>query len=164
MRIRLLVLFALVYALLGLGVRGDTTVPFGHEEQLVVEQTNQQRALEHLDPLRSVPRLAECARLHSQEMAEKDYFSHTSPTDGLVTPRDRVSALGLKPTIVGENIYMSSGREASAVVQSSMDAWMKSPGHRANILKPEFTSIGVGFFVKGADVYVTQVFSTDVSE
>lgn len=161
MRIRLLLLFVL---LLGFAVRGEEAIPFLREEQQVVEQTNQQRATEHLEPLRSVPRLAECARLHSQEMAEKDYFSHTSPTDGLKTPRDRVSALGLQPKIVGENIYMSSGREARAVVQSSMDAWMKSPGHRANILKPEYTCIGVGFFVHGSDVYVTQVFSTDADE
>jgi uncharacterized protein YkwD len=110
-----------------------------------------------------VAKLADCAREHSQEMCQLQYFSHTSPTKGLETPRDRVQKFDLNPMMVGENIYMSSGNPKT-VVQTSMDAWMKSPPHRANILKPEYTCIGVGIYGQGLDVYVTQVFSTDVPE
>lgn len=130
---------------------------------MIVEATNQARALANLPPLKSVVKLADCAREHSREMCELNYFDHKSPTPGMETPRDRVQKLKLNAMVVGENIYMSSGNPA-AIVEMSMAAWMKSPGHRANILKPEYTCIGVGLYAKGQDVYVTQVFSSDLSE
>ncbi len=133
-------------------------------EQLIVDATNEQRKRNDLPPLRAVPRLADCARLHSQEMAQLNYFSHKSPTEGLTTPHDRVDAIGLHPLLVGENIYSSSGKLPADAVQNSMNAWMKSPGHRANILADKYSCIGVGMFIQGADVYVTQVFSTEVGE
>jgi hypothetical protein len=78
-------------------------------------------------------------------MLKLDYFSHTSPVTELKNPSDRVYRTGISDFIVGENIAVHSldaGPETVAV--QLMEQWMNSPGHRANILGPEFTHIGIG--------------------
>lgn len=67
------------------------------------------------------------------------YFSHKSPTYG--TPFQMMKSLGITYQNAGENIASGYSRP-NTVVQ----AWMDSPGHRTNILKPEYTHIGVGYF------------------
>ncbi|EKN41831.1 transporter, partial [Clostridium botulinum CFSAN001627] len=80
------------------------------------------------------------------------YFSHTSPTYG--SPFDMMKKFGVKYSAAGENIA-SGYPTAKAVV----DGWMKSPGHKANILSKSFTEIGVGL-AKSSDgtYYWTQMF------
>ncbi len=89
------------------------------------------------------------AREKSQDMQTKNYFSHTSPTFG--SPFDRMKALGISYKSAGENIAQGQ-RSPQEVVQ----AWMDSPGHRANILNGSFTHIGVGYVKTGN--YWTQQF------
>lgn len=156
MRIRLAFLVALF---LLLPLRAETS--YLDFEKQIMKLTNQERARQKLPPYKLVEKLADCARAHSLEMAELKYFSHTSPTDGLETKRDRVKAVGLNPALIAENIYMSEGITPEQAVQKAMKAWMKSPGHRANILSAQYTQIGVGLVVSGKQIYVTQVFSTD---
>ncbi len=85
-------------------------------------------------------------------MVARDFYAHTAP-DGS-RPWDRAAAAGSRCRTVGENIACGQ-RSAAEVVRG----WMNSPGHRANILRPEFTRIGVGLAGGGrAGTYWTQLF------
>jgi len=102
-----------------------------------------------LSPLSLSPQLSRVARAKSQDMKDKKYFDHTSPTYG--SPFEMMKAFGISYSIAGENI--AKGQPTPEAV---VKAWMNSPGHRANILNPAFTQIGVGY-VGGAH-YWTQMF------
>jgi len=85
-------------------------------------------------------------------MAVRAFYSHTSPEG--TQPWDRAAAAGARHRSIGENI--ACGQRSPAEV---VDGWMNSPGHRANILKPDFTHIGIGFAGGGpAGTYWTQLF------
>lgn len=118
-------------------------------EQEVVKLTNAERTKAGLAPFKTDDKLMAAAREKSQDMQSKNYFSHTSPTFG--SPFDRMKALGITYKSAGENIAQGQ-RTPQEVVQ----AWMDSPGHRANILNEKFTHIGVGYVKSGN--YWTQQF------
>jgi uncharacterized protein YkwD len=83
------------------------------------------------------------ARLHSMDMVERNYFSHDS-LDGR-SPWDRMEEAGYVGwRAVAENIAAGSPDAAG-----TMDQWMNSPGHCANIMSPDLTEIGVGYFPGG---------------
>lgn len=111
-------------------------------EAEVLRLTNQERAAAGLQVLVSCPRLADSALGHSQRMVKSQFFSHTDPETGK-SSTDRIRDTGYLTLAsgwsVGENIAMGQATAAAL-----MDDWMTSPGHRANILKPEFTHLGVG--------------------
>jgi uncharacterized protein YkwD len=118
----------------------------------VVHLTNRERARAGLAPLAVDPLLTTAAQTYSADMAARAFYSHTSPEG--TQPWDRAAAAGSTRRSIGENIACGQ-RSADEVV----DGWMNSPGHRANILKPGFTHIGVGFAGGGpAGTYWTQVF------
>ncbi|MGP9022405.1 CAP domain-containing protein [Streptomyces sp. BR1] len=118
----------------------------------VVALTNGHRATAGLRPLADDTRLASAAQAYSTDMAERGFYSHTSP-EGL-EPWDRARAAGAAHRGIGENI--ACGQRTAAEV---VEGWMNSPGHRANILKPDFTHIGIGFAGGGrAGTYWTQLF------
>ncbi|MHC4600474.1 MAG: IPT/TIG domain-containing protein [Planctomycetota bacterium] len=122
------------------------------DEYNVLLLVNQERAARGLDPLVANGILTQAARDHSQDMIDRDFFDHVNP-DGLA-PWDRAMALGYPSSFVGENIAAGY-----ATPQAVMDAWMNSPGHRANILDPNFTEIGIGRRDGGSmGAYWTQVF------
>ncbi|MFJ5310181.1 CAP domain-containing protein [Streptomyces sp. NPDC088350] len=118
----------------------------------VVESTNGERARAGLPPLAVDPLLATAAQAHSTDMVARAFYSHTSP-DGS-QPWDRAAAAGSRRRTIGENI--ACGQRSPAEV---VEGWMNSPGHRANILKPDFTHIGIGFAGGGQmGTYWTQLF------
>ena len=84
---------------------------------------------------------------HSVDMAENDYFSHTSRDGSSMV--DRIERQGYNWRSVAENIAAGYRTPASVV-----DGWMNSSGHRANIMNCDLTEIGVGFH----DYYWTQNF------
>lgn len=105
----------------------------------VVSLTNDYRILEGLQPLTLNNSLSNAAQTHSQDMAYNDFFSHTGSTGTTVS--DRTTSAGYDSYYVGENI--AAGHiTAEQVVQG----WMNSPGHRENILNPNYTEIGVGYY------------------
>lgn len=106
-------------------------------EKRVIELSNIERAKRGLAPLKEDPQLMKLARMKSQDMADKNYFSHTSPTYG--EPHVMLNSFGVPYSSSGENIAMGQ-RTPEEVVQG----WMNSSGHRANILNNNFTNIGVG--------------------
>ncbi len=126
-----------------------TTSDVSAFEQEVVKLTNAERTKAGLTPFKTDDQLMAAAREKSQDMQSKNYFSHTSPTFG--SPFDRMKALGISYKSAGENIAQGQ-RSPQEVVQ----AWMDSPGHRANILNEKFTHIGVGYVKSGN--YWTQQF------
>ncbi|MET8633915.1 CAP domain-containing protein [Streptomyces sp. NPDC057746] len=118
----------------------------------VLALTNAERAAAGLPPLAADPRLTAAAQAHSADMVTRDFYAHTSPEGR--EPWDRAAAAGSRHRAVGENIACGQ-RSPTEVVRG----WMNSPGHRANILKPAFTHLGVGFAGGGrAGTYWTQLF------
>jgi len=98
-------------------------------------------------------RLVPVARAHSEEMFKLKYFSHESPIAG--SPFDRLKAAGITYARAGENLAYA---QSVAVAHRAL---MDSPGHRENILRPEFTRIGIGVISAGAyGRMVTQLFIT----
>ncbi|GLW48955.1 hypothetical protein Stsp02_46160 [Streptomyces sp. NBRC 14336] len=118
----------------------------------VVDLTNRERAGAGLRPLQADPALTAAAQAHSADMVARSFYSHTSPEGS--QPWDRAAAAGARRRSIGENI--ACGQRSPAEV---VRGWMNSPGHRANILKPGFTHIGIGFAGGGpSGMYWTQLF------
>ena len=79
------------------------------------------------------------ARNHSLDMNVRDFFSHTNPDgDG---PGERIRQAGYSPLSWGENIA-----RGQATPENVVNAWMDSDGHCANIMRPSFTELGIGFY------------------
>lgn len=118
----------------------------------VIRLTNQERAKNGLSPLKADWQLSRVARYKSADMRDKGYFSHTSPTYG--SPFTMMKNFNINYRSAAENI--AAGQPSA---QAVVKAWMESPGHRKNILTPNFTHIGVGY-VKGGSygTYWTQMF------
>ena len=119
-------------------------------ESEVVRLVNAERAKYGLAPLSHNWELSRVARYKSQDMADKGYFSHNSPTFG--SPFDMMKAFGISYRTAGENI--AKGQRSPAAV---VNAWMNSSGHRANILNSSYTQIGVGYVATGN--HWTQMFT-----
>ncbi|MFC8146214.1 CAP domain-containing protein [Streptomyces paradoxus] len=118
----------------------------------VIDLTNRERARAGLPPLAGDPLLTTAAQAHSADMVARAFYAHTAP-DGS-QPWDRAAAAGSTRRAIGENIACGQRSPADVV-----EGWMNSPGHRANILKPGFTHIGIGFAGGGrAGTYWTQLF------
>jgi uncharacterized YkwD family protein len=105
----------------------------------VVKLVNNERSQQGLKPLTSNAKLTEVALAKAKDMSTNNYFSHTSPTYG--SPFDMMTKFGVTYTYAGENIAM--GQQTP---QEVMKSWMNSQGHRENILKPEYTQIGVAYY------------------
>ncbi len=106
------------------------------DEQNMFNLVNQARAQQGLKPLKIDMDLVKLARLKSQDMVDHDYFSHHSPTYG--SPFDMMNDAGIIYKKAAENIAGNSS------VKGAHTSLMNSSGHRANILNPDFTHIGIG--------------------
>ncbi|HYW55395.1 MAG TPA: CAP domain-containing protein [Polaromonas sp.] len=105
-------------------------------------------------PLRADAELQRAALAHAQDMARHSYFSHTG-RDGSGAAQ-RATRAGYRWRMVGENIAAGQ-MQADAAMQS----WLKSPGHCANIMRPEFAEMGVAFSVNNQStlgIYWVQLF------
>lgn len=130
------------------GCRGAGLTPTAANKAKIERATlcllNRARAQRGLPKLRASRVLKRAARKHSANMDRRDFFSHVSP--GGATVLHRVRAVGYLASAssfsVGENIAWGSGGRATP--RAIHRAWMRSPGHRANILSRGFREIGVG--------------------
>ncbi len=109
------------------------------EAQAFVVLANQHRVAIGLAPLQWDSQVAGVARAHSVDMATRGYFSHVDPEGN--SPFDRLDQAGIPWSAAGENI--AAGYTTG---QSVYDAWMSSPGHRANLENSTFTRHGLGLF------------------
>lgn len=117
----------------------QTEIPSQAEQVLLL--VNAQRSKNGLKDLTLSSELTNLAKMKAQDMADKNYFSHTSPTYG--TPFEMLQQYGISYKAAGENI--AAGQKTAEAV---MESWMNSSGHRANILSSSYTELGVGY-VKG---------------
>jgi len=120
-------------------------------ESWVIALTNKQRAAHGCAPVVRNDALVAASKRHSWDMATKGYFSHTSPGGSTFTARARYAGYNYAS---GENIAWGQ-RTATEVV----NAWMGSPGHRANILNCASKKIGIGVsFNRSGTPYWVQMF------
>lgn len=125
--------------------REAAPTPTSFEFQVIV-LTNAEREKRGLGPLVLHPVLMNSARWMAEDMAAKGYFDHTDSLGRGVGLR--AEAFGYDYRIVGQNI--AAGHLSARDV---VDDWMKSPGHRANILRPEFREIGVAYLPAQGSLY-----------
>lgn len=117
-------------------------------ENEIIRLTNVERAKAGLPALKRNWQISRVARYKSEDMKNKGYFSHTSPTYG--SPFTMLKNFGINFNYAGENIAYGQ-----RTPQQVVNAWMNSSGHRANILNKNYTEIGVGF---SEGYYYTQMF------
>jgi len=118
-----------------------TSTTLTDAEQKMVNLVNEARAQNNLPPLTVDMQLANVARTKAQDMIDNNYFSHNSPKYG--SPFDMMKSFGIKFVQAGENI---AGNQS---VENAENALMNSPGHRQNILNPNYTHIGIGIKAGG---------------
>ena len=108
---------------------------------------NAERAGRGLGPLRRNANLDAAAIAHAADMVRRAYFEHQSPegTDALARIKKTGYLRGVSSWAVGENLAWGTG--ALAQPRLIVNAWMNSPGHRANILRPDFDEIGFGIVI-----------------
>jgi uncharacterized protein YkwD len=118
---------------------------------------NDQRTSNGLQPVTPNSELRDAASSHSNEMIAQSYFEHTSPAG--LTFIDRIESTGYmsgaRSWTVGENLVWGTGPLSTP--QALVTAWMNSPPHRENLLRPTFREIGV------AAVAGTPVSSSDLT-
>lgn len=125
-------------------------------ERKAFDLINQKRLENGLAELNWSEKIAEIARIHSENMANFKFFSHRG-LDGMMVD-DRADRFGLKKwRAIGENIAYNRGYDNPA--EFAVLRWMQSPSHRENLLNAQWkeTAVGVAVAADGA-VYFTQVF------
>lgn len=131
--------------------QGQTLLGVSEEEQILFNLLNQERVNRGLQPLQMNPTLTNLARIKAKDMADNNYFSHTSPTYGKAS--NMVRNAGVSFWIVGENIAItSSGARANTL-------FMGSSVHRTTMLNKNYTEVGIGMFRKAnGSLYVAEFF------
>lgn len=124
---------------------------FTNYQKEVLNLVNKERSNRGLAPLKLNDSLSNVATIKSQDMIDKNYFDHTSPTYG--SPSNMINKFGISYNSMGENIAMGQSSP-----EEVMNSWMNSPGHRKNILNPNFTELGVGVAKNNSTLYWTQMF------
>jgi uncharacterized protein YkwD len=112
---------------------------------------NLERTQRGLPPLHQNALLDAASAEHSQDMVRRDYFEHATPDGRSVA--DRLRAIGYQRGIsasAGENIAYGVGDKSTPA--SIVRAWMRSAGHRADILRPAFTEVGIGISLGAPEV------------
>ena len=150
-------------------------------ETLVLQYTNEERTKYGKSMFMDDSRLANIARGHSEDMGNRQYYSHETPEG--VEPTDRANKAGYSckkyygtyyTDGIAENIaqgytytsYMSLGIKSSytwhteeSLAHELVDSWMDSPGHRENILNSQYDRLGIGISItQDETVYATQNF------
>ena len=138
----------LIYPSQKITVPGIDSSVIAYENE-VIRLVNEIRRERGLNELKIDWELSRVARYKSEDMRSRGYFAHNSPTYG--TPFQMMKSFGISYRSAAENI--ARGYPSPKVV---VDGWMNSSGHRANILNPTFTHIGVGYVSDGS--YWTQMF------
>jgi hypothetical protein len=123
----------------------------------VAELTNEARIQYGIPPLTVNPLLTEAAQLKANDMARGSYYAHISP-DGR-SPLYWLNLVGYSYLNAGENLVIDRD-----TAEGALGAWMASPEHRENILRPQFTEIGIGVAAGEYDgiptIFTVQEFGT----
>ncbi len=133
-------------------------------ESEIHDRVNEIRADRGLSELEHDDEIAAISRIHSQDMNERDYFSHTSPEGE--SPADRFGDLyPAECRAVGENLaYIQTGiggqGSAEEIAERIVEGWMDSEGHRENLLRDGWDSQGIGVYIDDGRIDATQKFCT----
>lgn len=106
------------------------------DEKQMVDKVNQEREKAGVKPLQVDMEMTKMARVKAQDMIDNNYFDHNSPKYG--SPFDMMKKFGIDYKTAGENIAGNSS------VDGAHTSLMNSQGHRENILKGEYTKVGIG--------------------
>lgn len=137
--------------LIKLPFKVKTATPRPDLEASMLVLINQERLRRNLKQLKADPPLRDVARRHSIDMFKRGYFSHESPEGN--DPFDRIRKAKVSFLTAGENLALSPN------LKSAHDGLMESPGHKANILHPDFGRVGIGILDGGRNgIMVTQNF------
>jgi uncharacterized protein YkwD len=120
-------------------------------EEQMLELVNAERRAHGLRPVKPDPILSELARGHSRDMLARGYFAHVTPEGNDLSDRMQQARIG----------YLSAGENLALAptLSTAHTGLMRSPGHRANILRPQFGRLGIGILDSGAHgLMVTQDF------
>jgi len=175
-----LILRSLLFA--AVAVVSGEKLPVADVERHVHELINAERAKARLQTLKLDEKLSAIARAHSQDMAERGFFSHINPEGKNPTARGeaadytcrvveaRYVRVGLAENIYGTKAYRPvlhrpgplpyyEMKTVEEVAIAAVHAWVESPGHRENLLRSVFTKTGVGVAISADDrVLITQMF------
>lgn len=110
--------------------------PDPEAEKEMLKLVNIEREKQGLEPVEYNSALEDVARAHSKDMFARGYFSHYTPEGA--SPFDRMEEYGITYGYAGENLALAP------TTSLAMQGLMNSPGHRANILSPNFTKLGIG--------------------
>jgi uncharacterized protein YkwD len=130
--------------------------------QTALDLANQDRSRRGFAPLRPDSLLSKAAQRHAEDMLRRHYFGHYSPEGR--TPSDRFAAVGGRNG-AAENIFMlrdsSLPRTGVGLDRLSFfeQGWMRSPGHRQNLLDRRYGRFGFGLAVSGDRIYAVQLFT-----
>lgn len=124
-------------------------------EQGLLASANRERAARGLPALQSDPALAKAAHYHAQQMVAHGELSHQFPGEPDLAQRGL--RVGLRFSRITENVAVSTNSS------SFHEYWMNSPGHRANLLDPAVTAMGVAVVAQGRDFYAVEDFAATVA-
>jgi uncharacterized protein YkwD len=130
------------------GASGTSTI--ASDAERILQLVNAERTSRGLSSLAANTLLDAAAATHATDMAGNNFFAHTGSDGSSVS--DRATAAGYVWTKIGENIGLGN-----VSADDMMDLWMNSTEHRANILDPDFTELGVATDDSGTKLWV-QVF------
>jgi uncharacterized YkwD family protein len=117
----------------------------------ILKLVNAERIKIGIQPLKINSALNELAKMKSQDMVDRNYFSHHS--DAFGSSFDLMKSHGINYMVAGENLAIDN------TADNAHSAWMNSKVHKDNILNPSFTETGIGVYAKGNNSYAyTQVF------
>lgn len=137
-------------------LRAESTGRAARSERIasLLALANAQRAKAGVAGLRADPKLMKAAQAQAEQAAAAGRMQHVLPDARYPSPQDRLDAFGYPWQAFAENIAYGHPDAAAAI-----DAWMKSTGHRKNLLNPTFTELGTGYAIDAAGrPYDVQVF------
>lgn len=140
---------------LALSFASAQTAPSALELE-VLTRTNQERVARGLGPLEWDNLAAQVARAHGLDMLRRGYFAHVNPEGD--SAADRLHKAGAVEVEVGENLAFYENYPDPRIPAEAVRGWMNSPRHRDNLLKPDYTHLGVGLVRLGNRVMVVQNF------
>jgi len=126
----------------------------------VLREVNAARRRAGAPPLRADPALTRAAQRYARELASRREIEHVSRTPGRRTFRQRIAAAGGRARVAGENLARLTARPAT-LPERAVRAWMRSPGHRHNMLDPTFRRTGIGVWLGSDGIwYIVQEFAS----
>lgn len=147
-----------------LGLAAQTTMTATEFEAEIFRLTNLERTRHSLPEFYPELLLVDLARHHADNMARQNFFAHEDKEGLDVSGRQKRYCRNLISTRIGENLAYHEHSQRKYSAQTVVTGWMNSPGHRANILNPEFTHLGVAIARTGDKLYSVQVFARPIAK